>query len=146
TLGVRSMAVSVDRLLWASYGFTFSQNLRKIRQSRGVTQQALAEIAGLSRTQVCNLERNENNSGTSADPALSTVYKLALALSAPLLLSLPQSAGTVNAVCATTRARAVAQKSPSATVGASDMRNTKLPRGTSTIPEQLTLRKAGSLL
>lgn len=145
-MGVRSMAVSVDRLLWASYGFTFSQNLRKIRQSRGVTQQALAEIAGLSRTQVCNLERNENNSGTSADPALSTVYKLALALEVPPVLLLPQSADMVNSVCATTSTRAVAQKIPSATVGESDMRNTKFRRGTRTIPEQQTLRKAGSLM
>src|SRR5699024_6335922 len=124
TLGVRSMAVSVDRLLWASYGFTFSQNLRKIRQSRGVTQQALAEITGLSRTQVCNLERNQNISGASDDPAMLTVYNVTLALEVPLVLMLLKSAYMVNSVCPTTSKRDVAQKIHSSTVAESDMRNT----------------------
>ncbi len=104
------MAPSVGRLLWASYGFRFSQNLKKIRRKRGVTQQALAEIAGLSRTQVCNLERNENNSGTSADPALSTVYKLALALEVPPALLLPQPEDNVKSVCATPAPRVTQEK------------------------------------
>lgn len=104
------MAPSVGRLLWASYGFRFSQNLKKIRRKRGVTQQALAEIAGLSRTQVCNLERNENNSGTSADPALSTVYKLALALEVPPALLLPQPEDNVKSVCATRAPRVTQEK------------------------------------
>ena len=104
------MAPSVGRLLWASYGFRFSQNLKKIRRKRGVTQQALAEIAGLSRTQVCNLERNENNSGTSADPALSTVYKLALALEVPPALLLPQPEDNVKSVCATPASRVTQEK------------------------------------
>lgn len=97
--------MSVERLLWASYGFTFSQNLKEIRRRRAVTQQALAEIAGMSRTQICNLERNENNSGTSADPALSTVYKLALALEVPPSLLLPESGQVVASICTTPRTR-----------------------------------------
>lgn len=104
------MALSIGRLLWASYGFRFSQNLKKVRLKRGVTQQALAEIAGLSRTQVCNLERNENNSGTSADPALSTVYKLALALEVPPALLLPQPDDIVRSVCATAATQAAHEK------------------------------------
>ena len=100
------MAVSVERLLWASYGFTFAQNLKRIRRIRGITQQVLAEISGMSRTQVCNLERNENNSGTSADPALSTVYKLALALEVPPSLLLPESGENVSSICTTTGTRA----------------------------------------
>ena len=104
------MALSIGRLLWASYGFRFSQNLKKVRLKRGVTQQALAEIAGLSRTQVCNLERNENNSGTSADPALSTVYKLALALEVPPALLLPQADDIVRSVCASAATQAAHEK------------------------------------
>src|SRR5699024_2394417 len=104
------MAPSVGRLLWASYGFRFSQNLKKIRRKRGVTQQALAEIAGLSRTQVCNLERNENNSGTSADPALSTEYKSSLPLQVPPAIELPRPVDNVKSVCATRALRVTQEK------------------------------------
>lgn len=123
TLGVRSMAVSVERLLWASYGFTFAQNLKRIRRIRGITQQVLAEISGLSRTQVCNLERNENNSGTSADPALSTVYKLALALEVPPSLLLPESGENVSSICTTTGTRTALMHIQSAKVGDGDGEN-----------------------
>ena len=54
---------------------------------------------------MCNLERNENNSGSSADPALSTVYKLALALEVPPSLLLPEAGQIVNSICTTAGTR-----------------------------------------
>ncbi|MDY3126532.1 MAG: helix-turn-helix transcriptional regulator [Corynebacterium sp.] len=85
------MAGELEQLFWAGFGFRFAHNLREIRKLRGMSQIALAEISGISRSQLLNLERNENNSGTSADPVLSTVYKLAHALEVPPELLLPES-------------------------------------------------------
>ena len=68
--------------MWASYGFGFGRNLRQLRLARGLSQQALA-IAG-SATAV-------------ADPAMSTVYKLALALNIPPALLLPGASDALAA-------------------------------------------------
>lgn len=81
--------------MWASYGFGFSQNLKRLRQARGLSQQALADIAEISRNQISNLERNRSTKRSMSDPALSTVYKLALALEIPPALLLP---GTIDSV------------------------------------------------
>ena len=81
--------MSIHRLMWSSYGHGFSQLLRSARHARRLSQQALAEISGVSRSQICNLERNENGPHSMADPQLSTIYKLALALEVPPGLLLP---------------------------------------------------------
>lgn len=93
------MTFSVHRLMWSSYGHGFSYNLRRLRHGRGLSQQALADIAGLSRNQISNLERNENGARGVTDPQLSTVYRLALALEVPPAALLPAVASTVEEVC-----------------------------------------------
>ena len=82
--------MSFIHLMWSSYGHGFSQQLRRVRKRRGISQQALAEISGVSRSQISNLERNENGVHAMADPQLSTVYKLALALEIPPAVLLPR--------------------------------------------------------
>ena len=52
---------------WPSYGRVFGARLRLLRDIRGITQQRLGEICGLSRNQISNLERNDNNARTPAD-------------------------------------------------------------------------------
>ena len=74
---------------WMQFGFEFAATLRQVRMRRGVSQRALAEMTGLSRTQISNLERNENSANKSGDPQLSTVYRLAWALEVPPRLLLP---------------------------------------------------------
>ncbi|WP_293769077.1 helix-turn-helix transcriptional regulator [uncultured Corynebacterium sp.] len=93
------MSFSVHRLMWSSYGHGFAHNLRLVRTGRGISQQALAEMAGMSRTQISNLERNENGQRSMADPQLSTVYKLALALEVPPATLLPGVAELVAEIC-----------------------------------------------
>jgi transcriptional regulator with XRE-family HTH domain len=52
----------------------FSERLRRVREAKGVTPYRLAQITGLSKQGVLNLEEE------GADPKLSTVVKLAKAL------------------------------------------------------------------
>ena len=40
---------------WASYGHALCRNLKEMRLMRGLSQQDLAELAGISRNQVSNL-------------------------------------------------------------------------------------------
>ncbi len=51
-----------------------SKNLQQIRKDKGLKQEELAELAGVSLTQISKIERDE------ADPRVSTVEKLAKAL------------------------------------------------------------------
>lgn len=88
--------MSFIQLMWSSYGYGFSQQLRRVRERRGVSQQVLADISGVSRSQISNLERNENGIHTMADPQLSTVYKLALALEIPPAVLLPAGGDVVE--------------------------------------------------
>lgn len=65
---------------WPRYGHNLATNLRHLRKERGLTQAALAHLAGMSRSAISNLERNETNRASSADPTLSTIYRIAAAL------------------------------------------------------------------
>ena len=55
----------------------FGQRVRAAREARGLSQERLAELAGLHRTYVSSLERGERNVG------LDNVYALARALDVP---------------------------------------------------------------
>ena len=63
---------------------------------RGLTQARLAELAGVSRSLVSNLERNDYNGDRAADPTLSTVYRLAGALHVPPAALLPGAGQVVD--------------------------------------------------
>lgn len=53
---------------------TFAANLRRLRQERGLSQERLAQDAGLNTTHVAKIERSER------EPGVRTVAKLAEAL------------------------------------------------------------------
>ncbi|MFL6725217.1 MAG: helix-turn-helix domain-containing protein [Sphingomicrobium sp.] len=55
-----------------------ARNLRKLRQAKGVSQEAFAEEAGLHRTYISDLERGERN------PTITVVDKIARALDVPI--------------------------------------------------------------
>lgn len=61
----------------------FGENLRKIRQRVGISQEKLAELAGLHRTYVSSIERGQRNI------SLENIERLAKALAVPLAKLMP---------------------------------------------------------
>jgi transcriptional regulator with XRE-family HTH domain len=55
-------------------GEVFGRRLREVRTKRGMTQQALAEVAGMSEAYISNMEH-----GLKV-PSLTTILRLAVAL------------------------------------------------------------------
>lgn len=93
------MARRGERRFWISYGSRLGRNLYQLRTMRGLSQERLAELAGISRNIISNIERNENN-GKPGDPVLSTVYLLARALHVPPAVLLPGGDQVVSEICA----------------------------------------------
>lgn len=61
----------------------FGEHLRSVRTSKGVSQERLAELAGLHRTYVSSVERGERNI------SLVNIDRLATALEIPLRELMP---------------------------------------------------------
>ncbi|QYH20173.1 helix-turn-helix transcriptional regulator [Corynebacterium aquatimens] len=90
------MADMLPQAYWASYALGLGHRVRVMRVMRGLTQARLAELAGVSRTLISNMERNEYNGLKCADPTLSTVYRLAAALYVPPAVLLPGAGDLVE--------------------------------------------------
>ena len=61
----------------------FGKRLRQVRLRKGISQEKLAELAGLHRTYVSSVERGERNI------SILNIEKLALALKVPLAELMP---------------------------------------------------------
>jgi ribosome-binding protein aMBF1 (putative translation factor) len=61
----------------------FGQRLRTVRQQKGISQEKLADFAGLHRTYVSSVERGERNI------SLLNIEKLASALGVPMAQLMP---------------------------------------------------------
>ena len=81
---------------WASYALGLGERVRAIRLMRGLSQSRLAELSGVSRSLISNLERNDYNGSKAADPTLSTCYRLASALQVPPAALLPGAGEAVE--------------------------------------------------
>ena len=64
----------------------FGEKLRQIRRDRGVSQEKLAELAGLHRTYVSSIERGERN------VSLVNIERLATALGVTMADLMPDTA------------------------------------------------------
>ncbi|TSE00153.1 helix-turn-helix transcriptional regulator [Skermania sp. ID1734] len=78
-----------DELEWRTYGLSLAHRLKLLRGLRGMSQEKLSEVSGIHRNQVSNLERNVSRDEGSADPRLSTIFKLARALDVPPEVLIP---------------------------------------------------------
>lgn len=74
---------------WPARNDAMAERLRALRTARSLSQEQLAEAAGISRNHVQMLERGSPN---SANPRLSTLYRLAEALQAQVVDLLPPDA------------------------------------------------------
>lgn len=63
----------------------FGKKLRQVRQEKGISQEKLAELAGLHRTYVSSVERGERNI------SLLNIEKLSLALGVSMAALMPGS-------------------------------------------------------
>lgn len=81
--------VSGDDIEWDTYGDSLARRLVTLRKARGISQEKLAELAGLHRNQISNIERNVSSNNRFSDPHLSTLYRLAEALEVPPLHLMP---------------------------------------------------------
>lgn len=84
---------------WASYALSLGERIREIRLMRGLSQSRLAELAGISRSLISNIERNDYNGGKVSDPTLSTCYRIACALKVPPAALLPGAGEEVAGQC-----------------------------------------------
>jgi transcriptional regulator with XRE-family HTH domain len=64
----------------------FGERLRQIRQKKGISQEALAHLAGLHRTYVSGVERGERNI------SLRNIERLAVALDVAMSDLIPSAA------------------------------------------------------
>jgi len=69
-----------------------SDQIREVRKERGISQQRLAERAGLALSQVGKLEQ-----GAITDPHIGTLRQIATALGIPVAELLEESSGKVLA-------------------------------------------------
>jgi len=67
----------------ASINVRFGANVRKVRLAKGISQEQLADLAGLHRTYVSSVERGERN------VTLQTIEKLAKALDISMAKLMP---------------------------------------------------------
>ncbi|WP_248488613.1 helix-turn-helix domain-containing protein [Tsukamurella sp. PLM1] len=81
--------MSGGEIEWGTYGDSLGRRLVTVRKARGLSQEKLAELAGIHRNQVSNIERNVSSNDGVSDPHMSTVYRLAAALDVPPSMLLP---------------------------------------------------------
>ncbi|MGZ9828298.1 helix-turn-helix domain-containing protein [Tsukamurella ocularis] len=77
------------KIEWNTYGDSLARRLVTLRKARGLSQEKLAESAGLHRNQISNIERNVSSNDGVSDPHMSTMYRLAAALDVPPAFLMP---------------------------------------------------------
>lgn len=81
---------------WSDFVAQFGRNVRVAREQRGLSQQRVADIAGLAEFTYRKIEQGVSNPGTPANPTLATVYSIAEALGVPAASLLPPDPGGLS--------------------------------------------------
>ena len=77
-------------LAWPAYASEIAWRVSTVRRMRRVSQTELANVAGLSRTQVQNIEQNKTfRRGDPGNTTLRTLFLIAQALSVPPSVFIP---------------------------------------------------------
>ncbi|MDY6049032.1 MAG: helix-turn-helix transcriptional regulator [Corynebacterium sp.] len=79
---MQDLPASID---WPSYAVELGKRVYIVRNLRGLGQERLAILSGVSRNQISNIERSTVN------PKVGTIFALARALRVPPAVLLPQS-------------------------------------------------------
>ncbi|WP_285727749.1 helix-turn-helix domain-containing protein [Psychromicrobium xiongbiense] len=82
---------------WDNYARDLGVNLQRLRLERGLSQERLAHIAGISSYTYQKFEKGESKPGTPMNPRLKTIVALAQALSVELADILPVGMPDVTA-------------------------------------------------
>ncbi|CAM3009308.1 helix-turn-helix domain-containing protein [Skermania piniformis] len=90
------MAQKGGELEWRTYGLSIAKRVRALRTHRALSQDQLAELSGLHRNQISNIERNTSRDDGCADPQMSTIYRLARALDVAPSALIPDADHQVN--------------------------------------------------
>lgn len=85
-------------LEWQTYGASLAYRARLLRKRRGVTQEELSELSGVSRILIQNIERGHatGKAGAPTNPSLKTLYLLSYALGVPPVVLLPDAGEEVH--------------------------------------------------
>ena len=82
---------------WEVYARDLGLNLLRAREASGMSQERLANAAGVSTFTYRKLEKGESNPGTPANPRLRTLVALAGVLGVPVAALLPPDPDGVTA-------------------------------------------------
>ena len=89
-----------DCIDWPSYSRELGRRLYIVRNLRGLKQDRLSALSGVSRNQISNIERsgwpNRKGEIVLVNPKLGTIYALARALAVPPAILMPQSADYIG--------------------------------------------------
>lgn len=74
---------------WVEYAEVLGHRIAQARHAKGLTQEQVAQAAGISTFTYQKLEKGESNPGSPANPGLQTLVALAVALQVDLCDLLP---------------------------------------------------------
>lgn len=79
-----------DDVDWEVAAVELADQIRRLRERSGLTQEELSYAAGLAKNTVGNIERARNNDKVS-NPRMESLFKIAKALNLPVVEVLPET-------------------------------------------------------
>lgn len=77
---------------WRKYAAELANNLRRVRNEAGLSQEDVAYRSGITRFTYQKYEKGESRPGTPANPTLRTLLAMSQVLNVPLSALLPDTA------------------------------------------------------